>query len=67
MANYYVNNKAQANSGDHEVHKDSCAKLPSDRTYLGNFTSCTEAVRKAKEIYAKSDGCSWCSGECHTG
>lgn len=62
---YYVNNKAQAN-GDHEVHKESCQYLPSDRSYLGNYTTCAEAVREAKKIYSKSNGCYYCSQECHT-
>jgi hypothetical protein len=62
---YYVNNKAQAN-GDHEVHKENCQYLPSDRKYLGNYSNCAEAVREAKKIYSKSNGCYTCSRECHT-
>ena len=38
MADYYVNDTAQAN-GDHEVHKQGCywLTLVVSRTYLGNF------------------------------
>lgn len=65
MALYYVNNKAQAN-GDHEVHKDGCIYMPSDKKYLGNYSNCAEAVREAKRTYPKSNGCRTCSPECHT-
>ncbi len=65
---YYVNTNAQAN-GDHEVHKSDCSWLPhvDNRIYLGNFDSCFGAVRKAKGYYRQSNGCYYCSGNCHTG
>ncbi len=62
---YYVNKIAQPN-GDHEVHKDGCIKMPSNRKYLGNYTNCFEAVRAAKEDYPTANGCWICSRECHT-
>lgn len=62
---YYVNQDAQAN-GDHEVHKSSCNYLPSARTYLGQFARCQEAVQEAKKYYRQSNGCYWCSPQCHT-
>lgn len=64
---YYVNQNAQPN-GDHEVHTYNCTHGPEDwnRTYLGDFTSCTEAVRQAKTIYRQSNGCYYCSNACHT-
>ena len=65
MAHYYVNNQQQAN-GDHEVHVEGCTYMPSDRKYLGNFTSCAPAVAEAKKTYWKSNGCYWCSRACHT-
>lgn len=65
MADYYVNRNAQPN-GDHEVHKSDCNYLPNDRQYLGNFATCEPAVREAKKHYPKSNGCYWCSRECHT-
>jgi hypothetical protein len=65
MPDYYVNNNAQSN-GDHEVHISTCVYVPSNRRYLGNFSNCAEAVRHAKRIYSKSNGCKYCSPECHT-
>ena len=67
MPNYYVNRQAQAN-GDHEVHKDGCAYMPNqdNRLYLGNFSTCQEAVREAKRYFSQSNGCFFCSRECHT-
>jgi hypothetical protein len=67
MKKYYVNAKAQ-NNGDHEVHNESCIYLPSaaNRTYLGEFSTCAPAVKKAKETYRTADGCKTCSPDCHT-
>lgn len=67
MARYYVNDRAQAN-GDHEVHKQGCSFMPdvSNRTYLGDYSSCRPAVSAAKKKYSKSNGCYFCSRECHT-
>lgn len=71
MANkigYYVNNTAQDN-GDHEVHKSDCYWLSraKDKTYLGLFDNCRDAVNKAKETYpVTANGCAVCSYECHT-
>ena len=67
MAYYYVNKNAQSN-GDHEVHTTGCSFIPAveNRTYLGDFNSCGQAVTAAKKIYAKSDGCAYCASGCHT-
>ena len=62
---YYVNNKAQ-NNGDHEVHKSGCSFMPSDKQYLGYFNNCKDAVKEAKKTYTQSNGCYYCSKECHT-
>ena len=68
MPSYYVNKNAQDN-GDHEVHKSDCSWLPDveNRILLGTFNNCQAAVRKAKEYYSQSNGCYYCSNECHTG
>ena len=68
MASYYVNNNAQPN-GDHEVHRESCDYMPApeNRRYLGDFSSCTTAVEKAKTIYRTADGCYHCCRACHNG
>jgi len=67
MASYYVNKNSQAN-GDHEVHKSGCSRLPNpeNRQYLGEFSNCRDAVRKAKDFYTRVNGCFYCSKECHT-
>ena len=59
MAQYYVNDKAQSGSGDHEVHVSSCRWIPHivSKTRLGDYASCGPAVAKAKTIYPHSDGC----------
>jgi hypothetical protein len=64
---YYVNKNEQTN-GDHEVHTSECSWLPDvdNRIYLGSFSSCSDAVDKAKEHYDQVNGCYWCSNDCHT-
>lgn len=68
MKSYYANRNAQSN-GDHEVHESQCGHLPlpENRLYLGVHASCKDAVKKAKETYAKVNGCYYCCNECHTG
>jgi len=67
MASYYVNKNPQDN-GDHEVHKLGCNWMPSaeNRKYLGEFSNCRGAVGEAKKTYSQSNGCYYCSNECHT-
>lgn len=66
MEEYFVNKNAQPN-GDHEVHSKRCFYLPieNNRISLGFFSSCYQAVQKAKEIFPTADGCYSCSSECH--
>ena len=68
MAYYYVNKNGQPN-GDHEVHKADCSRLPlkENRIYLGDFSTCSPAVKKAKEYYSQVNGCYYCANPCHTG
>lgn len=65
MEHYYVNNRKQSN-GDHEVHREKCDKIPSDKKYLGYFSDCKSAVEEAKKTYSQSNGCYYCSEDCHT-
>lgn len=65
MANYYVNNNAQAN-GDHEVHVTGCSYMPNSKIALGDHYSCLSAVAEAKKHYRQSNGCFFCSRLCHT-
>lgn len=68
MARYCVNKNAQDN-GDHEVHREGCDYWPNaeNRIDLGNHSSCFTAVAQAKrDHYPQSNGCYYCSNECHT-
>ena len=67
MARYYVNKNVQPN-GDHEVHKSGCSWFPNpeNRTYLGDFYSCSSAVIEARRYYTQVNGCYYCSEDCHT-
>lgn len=67
MDQYYVNKNAQP-TGEHEVHKEGCAYLPSvvNRTYLGSFSTCQEAIQKARTFYSNVDGCYFCCRACNT-
>lgn len=65
---YYVNYNTTTNPGlHHEVHSEGCPRLPTEKMYLGEYSSCYPAVRKAKETYVDADGCKICCEECHTG
>ena len=66
MDRYCVNDQPQT-TGEHEVHKESCTHGPSskNRTYLGYFSNCRDAVAKAKTIHSNVDGCYFCANECH--
>jgi len=68
MPRYYVNRRAQ-DSGEHEVHQQSCRYLPTllNRRYLGSFRNCHAALEKARTLYRKVDGCYFCSRDCNTG
>lgn len=64
---YYVNNNAQPN-GDHEVHTEYCYYFSrmANKTYLGEFETCQEAVREARKKHYQVNGCKDCSRPCHT-
>ena len=67
MQLYYVNDRAQTN-GDHEVHEDNCPYMPEprNRTFLGYFADCTQAITEAKKRYTQVNGCKTCCLKCHT-
>ena len=66
MDHYFVCDKPQAN-GDHEVHKEDCTFCPgiSNRTYLGFYENCKDAIVEALKKYSLVNGCSKCSIDCH--
>jgi len=70
MEGYYFYNGIDEH-GNHEVHTESCKYLPSEsnRTYIGRFNSCKEAIEDAEAKFPTQsfDGCFWCCRECHTG
>lgn len=70
MQNYYFNDNTDSN-GYHEVHTGNCSYLPSvaNRTYIGMFNCCSEAIRTAKDKYPSYsfDGCFFCCNSCHKG
>jgi hypothetical protein len=65
MDYYYVNDRPQDN-GDHEVHTEQCQFVPVNKTYLGFFSTCKEAIAEATKKYPQSNGCKFCSPSCHT-
>ena len=50
MPKYYVNTNAQPGSNDHEVHVETCTRLPEtwNRKDLGYHNDCQSAVKEAK-------------------
>lgn len=66
MPAYYVNKNAQS-TGEHEVHKDGCHRMPElqNRMYLGYFLNAKDAVIEAKRHFNNVDGCYYCSSEAH--
>jgi hypothetical protein len=62
MAHYFVNNYPQPN-GDHEVHRVGCARMPTDKSYLGNYLAVSEALMEARKDFWQSSGCVSCARE----
>lgn len=64
---YSVNNNVQF-GGDHEVHNDDCLYYfeLTNKTYLGEFASCRDAVQEAKKFHQQVNGCKYCCRPCHT-
>jgi hypothetical protein len=65
MKKYYISKRSSLN-GNFSVHRERCPFLPETekRIYLGKFNSCTEAVKVAKMVCLKSDGCYFCLKIC---
>lgn len=70
MNHYYFNDNTDSN-GYHEVHTETCSFCPSvpNRTYIGYFSDCSEAIQSATAKYPHMsfDGCFFCCRECHKG
>lgn len=70
MKKYYINNDQTHNPGlHHEVHTEEHAQQLriTNRTYLGEFSSETEAVQAGKRYYSDADGCAICCPKAHKG
>ncbi|MBQ9313676.1 MAG: hypothetical protein IJ220_01555 [Clostridia bacterium] len=66
MARYYVNKNSQS-TGEHEVHKEGCYRMPltQNQIFLGYFPNANYAVREAKRYFDNVDGCYYCCSEAH--
>lgn len=66
MPIYYLDKKAQPN-GEYHVHEEGCTHmpLPSDRTYLGYFSSVQAALEKASRLHHRCRACLHCCETCH--
>lgn len=70
MPFYYVNNDQTNNPGQHhEVHTEEHAKELKilNKTLLGFFFSCDDAIKEARKLYDDADGCAICCPQCHEG
>ena len=56
MSHFFINNFSQPD-GSHEVHLLGCNRMPSDKRYLGNFYSVSEALIEARKDFWQSSGC----------
>ena len=65
-AGYYVVNRIAQANGDHEVHLQGCTYFPTSHITLGFHAGCRSAVAQARQTFLQSNGCYWCSNECHT-
>ena len=68
MPCYIVNRNAQ-DSGQHEVHNETCDHLPDldNQVPLGSHDNCHTALTKAKSIFDDVDGCAYCCPDCNSG
>ncbi len=70
MQYYYFNDNTD-DKGRHEVHTKDCyhGASPLNRTYIGYYSTCSEAIRaaKAEHPFKSFDGCYYCCNSCHQG
>lgn len=69
---YYLGLVTDNPNHNHEVHKEACSKLPSpsNREFLGIFSTSREALDEAKRRHPSwhdIDGCRICCPEIHKG
>lgn len=66
MNKFFINKNAQP-SGEHEVHREDCPWMffIKETIYLGEFSSCADALCAAQRFYSNVDGCKRCCPKCH--
>jgi len=64
MTKYYVRIKPQL-TGENAVHKETCPFLDDIKLkkYLGEFSTCQEAIKEASRFFHHSKGCPFCTTE----
>jgi hypothetical protein len=64
---YYYISKKPLYTGEYEIHKSSCYRLPSEgnRILLGYLGSGNDAIGKAREMFGKVNACFNCCNEYH--
>ena len=62
MSHFFINNFSKED-GSHEVHLLGCKRMPSDKRYLGNFYTVSEALIEARKDFWHSSGCERCARE----
>ena len=62
MAHFFIDNFPQTD-GNHEVHLVGCKRMPTDKRYLGNCFSVSEALIEARKEFWMSSGCERCARE----
>ncbi len=62
---FYIDLRTKEN-GENEMHRSGCKHLPEQtkRYYVGLFGTCNEALKEAKKIFPKSNGCPFCCKAC---
>ena len=60
MSHFFINNHA-ADNGNHEVHALGCKSMPTDKAYLGNFESVSQALLEARKDFWQSSTCAKCA------
>lgn len=60
---YYISEEA-GDEGHHEVHRETCYRLPVLRKYIGLHPSCESAVAHARKTHQSVVGCRLCAYEC---
>ena len=62
MSHFFINNFPEAD-GTHEVHLVGCKRMPTDKRYLGNYYSVSEALIEARKDFWQPSGCERCAHE----